>query len=107
MKEDKGSSSTTQIEVNAMGSNSKVRVATAAEVRAYAAEHGIEVGKRGRFKPSLVEAFNTANKGTAKYTEGTEAPTVPLKVKVVSAKTGKSRSETRNFTKGEVRTLAG
>jgi len=35
--------------------------APASEVRAWAREQGTEVGSRGRFAPSLVEAYNAAH----------------------------------------------
>lgn len=87
---------------------SKIAAATAAQVREFLNANPVEgetVGKRGRFKPSQVERFNEAHKGVMRYTEGAEVPTVPLKVSITS-KSGKTRKETRMFTKGEVRALA-
>ena len=46
--------------------------ATAAEVRAFARAQGITVGKRGRFAPTLVKAFNDAN--PVKYVEAGHVP---------------------------------
>lgn len=42
-------------------------MATAAEVRAYASENGIEVGARGRLNADLVKAFNKGKRGGKRY----------------------------------------
>lgn len=38
---------------------------TAAEVRTWARENGLDVGTRGRIAPALVEQFKAAQKGNA------------------------------------------
>lgn len=51
-------------------------------VRAFAKEHGIPVGSKGRFSEALVKAFNKGKRGHARYDESlTYAPSVTVTVK--------------------------
>lgn len=43
-------------------------MATAADVREWAREKGIEVGRRGRLSAELVADFNKGRRGAARYT---------------------------------------
>lgn len=82
----------------------RIKQATGADVRAWATENGVEVGKRGRFSADVQKAFNDSNKGVMKYTPG-NVETIDLKVTVTSG-SGKTRKEFRPFSKSEVRALA-
>lgn len=73
--------------------------ASPADVRAWAAENGFDVGSRGRFSTDLVRAFNKAN--GLKYREGQHVPTVR-----VSAKPEKGRTVTRTVNVADVRAAA-
>lgn len=68
----------------------RVTRATAAEVRAFAKENGIEVGSRGRFSAALVKQFNKGRKPAAQYAE--DAPSV--RVVKVAAKDSRGRNRT-------------
>lgn len=71
-----------------------------AAVRAFAKENGLPVGSRGRFQPSLIEAFNKAHK-TARYDTAAHVPKVAHTV--VGPKGGKT---TRKVNLTEVRVAA-
>jgi hypothetical protein len=53
--------------------------ATAAQVRAYAAEKGIEVGTRGRLNPVAIKEYNRTH--AVKYREGKFVKTTEVKVR--------------------------
>lgn len=53
--------------------------ATAAQVRAFAAENGIEVGTRGRLNPAAIKAYNKVH--GLKYREGKFVKTTTFKVR--------------------------
>lgn len=82
-----------------MAATSVKVTATAAEVRAFARANGIEVGKRGRFAPSLVEAFNA--QAETPYVEAGHVHTV-----TVTAKSKNHRTVTRNVSPAAVRAAA-
>lgn len=84
---------------------STLRKATGADVRAWAKENQVQVGARGRFSADVQKQFNSAHKGVMKYTPG-NVETIDLKVRVTSAKSGKTRLETKPFSKSEVRAMA-
>lgn len=84
----------------------KFTPAAASDVRAWAAESGIKVGKRGRFAPEVVEAFNKAHNGKGgsrlRYTEGAD----PRQV-TVTYKSDSGRTKTRVVSLAAVREHAG
>lgn len=65
---------------------SKFAAAKPSDVRLWATESGLPVGKRGRFAPDLVKAFNAGHTGKGghgmRYTEATYTPTEKVTVKV-------------------------
>jgi hypothetical protein len=73
--------------------------ATPAEVRAFARAQGIPVGKRGRFAPSLVKAFNDQSK--VKYVEAGY-----VKAREVTVTAANHRKVTRRVSPAEVRAAA-
>lgn len=74
-----------------------VTAASPADVRLWARESGLTVGGRGRFAPSLVDAFNKAHGGkggsSMRYTEATFSPVEKVTVRVE----GKRAPVTRNI----------
>lgn len=76
-----------------------VATAPASAVRAWAAEQGIEVGKRGRLAPEVVKAYNA--KHGLKYKEAQHVETVE-----VTAKPEKGRKITRKVNVAMVREAA-
>lgn len=73
--------------------------AAPADVRAWAADNGFVVGKRGKFSRDLIRAYNKAN--GLKYREGDHVPVVK-----VTAKPAKGRSVTRTVNMAGVRAAA-
>ena len=73
--------------------------ASPADVRAWAADNGFNVGKRGKFSQEVISAFNKAN--GLKYRQGQHVPTVK-----VSAKPAKGRTVTRTVNMAQVRAAA-
>lgn len=73
--------------------------ASPADVRAWASEQGIPVGKRGKFSRDLISAYNKAH--GLKYRAGEHVPTVK-----VTAKPAKGRSVTRTVNMAQVRAAA-
>lgn len=93
----------------------KFTPATAAQVRDWAngfsdaeqAEYGLSVGKRGRFAPEVVKAFNRAHRDVKggprlRYVEGTDARQV-----TVTYKADNGRTKTRVVSLAAVREHAG
>ena len=76
-----------------------VATAPASAVRAWAAEQGIEAGKRGRLAPQVVKAYNA--KHGLKYKEAQHVETVE-----VTAKPEKGRKSTRKVNVAMVREAA-
>lgn len=76
-----------------------VATAPASAVRAWAAEQGIEVGKRGRLAPQVVKAYNASH--GLKYREAQHVETVE-----VTAKPEKGRKITRRVNVAMVRDAA-
>lgn len=85
---------------------SKFTPAAAADVRTWAGEAGLKVGKRGRFAPEIVEAFNKAHNGKGgprlRYVEGTDARQAK-----VTYKADNGRTKTRVVSLAAVREHAG
>lgn len=85
---------------------SKFTPASAADVRAFAVEVGIPVGKRGRLAPEVVKAFNTAHNAKGgprlKYVEAAET-----EFRKVTYKNAKGRTVTRNVSLRAAREHAG
>lgn len=73
--------------------------ASPADVRAWAADNGFTVGKRGKFSRDLISAYNKAH--GLKYRQGEHVPTVK-----VSAKPAKGRTVTRTVNVAQVRAAA-
>lgn len=73
--------------------------ASPADVRAWAADNGFTVGKRGKFSAEVISAFNKSN--GLKYRAGHHVPTVK-----VSAKPAKGRTVTRTVNVAQVRAAA-
>jgi hypothetical protein len=73
--------------------------ATPAEVRAFARAQGLPVGKRGRFAPSLVKAFNDAS--PVKYVEAGHVP-----AREVTVTAANHRKVTRRVNPAQVRAAA-
>ena len=73
--------------------------ASPADVRTWADEQGIPVGKRGKFSDDLIRAYNKAH--GLKYRAGEHVPVVK-----VTAKPAKGRSVTRTINMAQVRAAA-
>src|SRR5690606_22653787 len=76
------------------------KTASPAQVRAFAAEKGFQVGARGKFSDELVKAFNTEHRCTP-YRAGQFVPTEKHTVKPE-----KGRKVTRTINLSEVRAAA-
>lgn len=50
----------------------KTEPATAADVRAFAREQGIDVGTRGQLSRELIAEFNKGKRGNARYVKPSE-----------------------------------
>ena len=85
---------------------SKFTPAAPADVRAWATEVGLKVGKRGRFAPEVVEGFNKAHNGKGgprlRYVEGAET-----EFRKVTYQNAKGRTVTRSVSLKAARQHAG
>jgi hypothetical protein len=48
------------------------KTASAADVRAWARENGVEVGTRGQFSREVIASFNAGKRGNARYVKPSE-----------------------------------
>lgn len=89
---------------------SKVKSATASQVRAWCNANGVTIGERGRIAPAQSDPFNAAHKGKMKYDaaarETVEVTTVPVKVTTLD-KAGRKATITRIITNTTARDLLG